>query len=245
MIGAIIAGVSAAAGIGLQLLGGSKEEAAAKKQAKISKQAADKQNKIIKNKIIPALKEQRKLEKAASQESALAEALRAKQMELDATRMQRAVVRNAVLARSESISNIANQGGGDINSSAFFGSLSQITSEQNRQLGGIFQNLSIGRGIFQHNKAMAQYITDSNQLRNKVNIQQSKMGTISNTAQAQVQAAGVNNGQMLSNIGSTLVSSAGTISQLGTSAIFGKGAATPATQPGSTFENGYFYDQPV
>jgi hypothetical protein len=229
----LIAGVTAAAGIGLQLLGGSKEKAAAekqaalaKKQAKDSKKAAKKQNKIIKKTIVPLLKKQGELEAQASAASARAEALRAQQMELDATRTQRQVVRNAILARAQSLSAATNQGAGE--SSGFFGSLNQITSEANRQLGGIFQNLSIGRGIFKENAAMAEFITQGNQARTDVNIAQAKMGSIVNSSNAQqqktqanIQAAGVNDGAMYSNIGGSLVSQAGTISQLGTSAIFG------------------------
>jgi hypothetical protein len=237
MIPLIIAGVAAAAGIGMQIIGGQKEKAAAekqatlaKKQAKQSKKASDKQNKIINKTIVPLLKTQGKLEQAASAASARAEALRAKQMELDATRTQRQVVRNAILARAQSVSAAANQGASE--SSSFFGSLSQITSEANRQLGGIFQNLSIGRGIFKENALMAEFITEGNKARTDVNIAQSKLGTITNSSNAQqqktqanIQAAGVNDGAMFSNIGGSLVSSAGTISQLGTSAIFGKKTA--------------------
>jgi hypothetical protein len=234
MIPLIIAGVAAAAGIGMQIIGGQKEKAAAekqsalaKKQAKQAKKAADKQNKIINKTIVPLLKEQGKMEQEASAASARAEALRAKQMELDATRTQRQVVRAAILARATSLAAATNQGAGE--SSGFFGSLSQITSEANRQLGGIFQNLSIGRGIFKENAAMAEFITQGNKARTDVNIAQSKLGTIVNSSNAQqqksqanIQAAGVNDGAMFNNIGGSLVSSAGTISQLGTSAIFGK-----------------------
>jgi hypothetical protein len=233
----IIAGVAAAAGIGMQIIGGQKEKAAAEKQATLAKQQAkqakkqaDKQNKIINKTIVPLLKEQGKLEKEASAASARAEALRAKQMELDATRTQRQVVRNAILARAQSLSAATNQGAGE--SSGFFGSLNQITSEANRQLGGIFQNLSIGRGIFKENALMAEFITQANKAKTDVNIAQSKLGTIQNSSNAQqqksnaaIQAAGVNDGAMFNNIGGSLVSSAGTISQLGTSAIFGKKTA--------------------
>jgi hypothetical protein len=255
----VIAGISAALGIGAQIIGGSqqseaasKQAALAKKQAQQQKKAAAKQNEIIKQKIIPLLKEQGKLEEKASDASARAEALRAKQMELDATRTQRQVVRNAIMARAQSTSAAANQGA--LASTGFFGSLSQITSESNRQLGGIFQNLSIGRGIFEENAAMAEFLTDAAKARTKVNVRQAKLGTISNSSaatssqyNAKIQAAGVNNGAMWSNIGSTLVSSAGTIASLGTSALFGNttSSPTPSTQPGSTFSNGYFYDQPV
>jgi hypothetical protein len=216
----IIAGVAAAAGIGMQIIGGQKEKAAAEKQAGLSAKSAKKQNKKINEKIVPELKLQGKLEAKASKESAAAEALRAKQMELDATRTQREVVRNAILARATSVSAAANQGA--MGSSGLFGSLSQITSQENRQLGGIFQNLSIGRGIFEHNANMAEFLTDSAKSKTKVNIQNAKLGTIANTSNAQIQAAGVNNGAMFTNIGSTLVSSAGTIAQLGTSAFGSK-----------------------
>jgi hypothetical protein len=213
----VIAGVAAAAGIGMQIIGGQKEEAAAKKQASLAKKSADKQNKIIKGKIVPELKKQGELEAKASKESAAAEALRAKQMELDATRTRREVVRNAILARANTVSSAANQGA--MGSSGFFGGLNQITSQENRQLGGIFQNLSIGRGIFEHNANMAQFLTQSAKSKTKVNVANAKMGTVANTSNAQIQAAGVNNGAMFTNIGSTLVSSSGTISQLGTSAF--------------------------
>jgi len=219
MIQAAIAAVAIGAGIGMQLYGASKESAAAKQQGKIAARAAAKEKEMTDKKIIPILKKQRVAEENASKESLAAERLRAQQMELDATRTRREIIRAAVRARATTVSNAANQGA--MGSSGFFGSLTQITGEQNRQLGGLSQNLMIGRGIFEHNENMAEFITESNRLRTKENIKRAKMGSQSNAAQAQIATAGVNNGSMYSNIGSTLVSSSGTISKLGSTDLFG------------------------
>jgi hypothetical protein len=234
MIQAVIALAALGAGVGMSIYGSSKEEEAAKKQAaqakkasKEAKKAAKQEKKIINKTIIPLMEAQMDAQEAASKASQEAEKLRAKQMELDASRTKREIIRNAAIARANSLSAAANQGA--LGSSGFFGSLNQITSDQNRQLGGLFQNLTIGRGIFEFNRQASEYITEANRLGTQENIERTKLGNLATRANAtqqaysaKAQAAGINDGAMYSNIGSSLMGSATTISQLGTTALFGK-----------------------
>jgi hypothetical protein len=210
---------AAALGTGLQLFGGEEEEDASQKQAQIAKKAAKKQNKIIKKKIIPLLKDQRELEQKAYEQSVKAEGLRKQQMELDATRARRQIIRDAVRARSMSLT-IANAQGA-AQGSGLFGALAQITAESNRQGLGVAQNLGIGRGIFAANLAQGAFLNKANKLRSKENIVRAKLGTVANTSNAQMQAAGVNSGSTFSNLGSTLVSQSQNIGSIGADLLFG------------------------
>jgi hypothetical protein len=209
---------TAAVGVGLQLFGSNEEGKAAKRQAEIAKRENDKQKKRIKEKVIPLMKEQGKLQAAATEESKKAEALRARQMELDAMRTRREIVRSAVTARSLAIAN-AFQSGAE-NSSGLFGGLAQITAEGNRQGLAVNQNLEIGRGIFASNLAMSNLISQANKLNTKENIQRTKLGQMTNNAQTKIAAAGVNDGSSYATLGTSLINNSETISKLGMS-LFG------------------------
>lgn len=209
----------AAAGAGLQLFGANEEQDAAKQQAAAAKRAAQKQKQKIKEKIVPLIKEQGKLQRAAEEQSRTAENLRKQQMELDAMRSRREVIRNAVAARAQSLTAAFAQGAQ--NSSGLFGSLNQITAEAGRQGLAISQNLSIGRGIFAANIAASENISAANRLATKENVQRAKLGAASNVAQANVAALGVNSGSAYSQLGGSIVSSSQTIGKIGASLLFG------------------------
>jgi hypothetical protein len=214
---------SAAVGIGMQLFGDddSGEEAAkkaAQKQARISKKSAKKQNKIIKEKIIPNLKEQGRLSELASEESRKAEMLRARQMELDATRQRRDVIRNYI--RTSAAAKAAAFAQGAEKGSGLSGGLAQIFGDYGRDLLATGQNLEIGRGIFAANIAQSEYLSSVNMLRTKENILNSKLGTVQNTFNAKLQAAGAagqvgDTGTSYTQLGTSLVSSSETIGKLG------------------------------
>lgn len=81
------------------------------------------------------------------------EALRQRQMELEATRQRREQVRRATVARAQATANAYNQGSGD--SSGLSGGLAQITSQANRNILGINQDEQIGNQVFKTNQQIA------------------------------------------------------------------------------------------
>lgn len=85
---------------------------------------------------------------AASQQ---AESERKRQMELDARRRQREVIRQQVGARSLALANATSQGAGG--GSGLQGGYSQIAGRTGVNMTGIDQNLEIGRNIFDANSA--------------------------------------------------------------------------------------------
>ena len=77
------------------------------------------------------------------------EKLRKKAMNIEATRMQREIVRNAQMARAEATAGAANSGG--LKSSGIQGVQAQITSGQAAQSATVFENRQRGRKQFQLN----------------------------------------------------------------------------------------------
>lgn len=148
--------------------------------------------------------EKQKAAKAAAQASAeysaasqRAENLRRTQMELDAARKRRDIIRQTVVARSVAQSN-ANQSGA-LYGSGIQGGLAQISQEGNSQLVSMNQNLSIGEGLFDANAdaSAAQYA--------------------GNVAQVKAQE-----GAALFNFGLGLMKDAGTIGKVGGSLFEGE-----------------------
>lgn len=96
---------------------------------------------------------------AGVQASKRAEELRERQMNLEAARERRGIVRKAIMARSEAVSNATVQGAQY--GSGLQGGLGQIASEQGQGLLAVNQNQEIGRGIFAANRDMAKAETIS------------------------------------------------------------------------------------
>jgi hypothetical protein len=220
MIGAIIMGITAAAGIGMQLYGASESKKTSQKAAQQSRTAAKQQRQQVKKKIIPLLKEQRDLEDTASKASEEAEKLRKQQMELDAMRTRRNIMRDAARTRAMSLAVANAQGAKD--GSGFFGALAQITGEEARLKLGLGQNLEIGRGIFSFNMAASTALRKAAKLRTKENIQRTKLGMEVERSQAATNATlASDKGSGYSAIGTSLVSASGAMSRIGESALFG------------------------
>lgn len=81
-----------------------------------------------------------------------AERLRERQMNLQAMRERRDVIRNAILARSTALATTTAQGAAAPGSSALGGAYGQIGGDQGRQTLAINQNQQIGQGIFKANR---------------------------------------------------------------------------------------------
>lgn len=92
---------------------------------------------------------QRKAAKAAKK----ADRLRERQMNLEAMRKKRELIREGIVARATAVSNATNQGAGE--GSGLAGGLAQITGAQNRNTTAVSQDLSIGGGIFSANRQAA------------------------------------------------------------------------------------------
>lgn len=90
-----------------------------------------------------------------------AEKLREQQMNLQATRERREVIRNAILARSTALATTTAQGASSSGSSALGGAYGQIAGDANRQTLAINQNQNIGSGIFAANR---QYFAGTQQM---------------------------------------------------------------------------------
>lgn len=82
------------------------------------------------------------------------EALRQQQMNLDATRRRREVVRQALAARAASISAITIKGAGGEGSSAAGGAAGGISGRTNVNDLGIRQNQELGNAIFSNNSQL-------------------------------------------------------------------------------------------
>lgn len=80
-----------------------------------------------------------------------AEKLREQQMNLDAQRQKRDIVRNSILANSQAVSTATNQGAAS--GSALPGAYGQISGRAGDQTLAVDQNQEIGRGIFAANRA--------------------------------------------------------------------------------------------
>lgn len=122
-----------------------------------------------------------------------AEELRKEQMDLDATRRRREILRQSVAARSASLAVTTSQGAAYEGGSALPGSYGSISGRTNVNAAGVNQNQEIGTGIFQaHAEQLTAYRAAAN---------------------AQSQQA---MWQGLSSLGSALISNAGTIDKVGT-----------------------------
>jgi hypothetical protein len=80
-----------------------------------------------------------------------AEALRKQQMELEAMRKQREIAREATRARATAVANTTASGATRGGSSALPGALGQIASQEGQQQNALYQNLGIGRALFDAN----------------------------------------------------------------------------------------------
>lgn len=80
-----------------------------------------------------------------------AEKLRERQMNLQAMRERREVIRQSILARSTALAQTTAQGASAVGSSALGGAYGQISGDKNRQIVAINQNQQIGQGIFKAN----------------------------------------------------------------------------------------------
>ena len=82
-----------------------------------------------------------------------ADALRQRQVQLEATRLRREQLRKAQVARAQATSRAYNQGAGE--SSALSGGQSQITAQGNRQVTAINQDADLSAGLFKTNTQYA------------------------------------------------------------------------------------------
>lgn len=85
--------------------------------------------------------------------SAKAEKLRQRQMNLEAMRKKREIVREGVRARSEALSNATAQGGAE--GTGLQGGLAQVTGQVNRNILATEQDRIIGNKIFKANQQYA------------------------------------------------------------------------------------------
>lgn len=90
----------------------------------------------------------------AAAASKKAEDARKRQMNLEADRMRRQAIREAIVARATALSNATTQGAQD--SSGLAGGIAQVTGQEGRNILGINQNQEIGNIIFDQNAKMAQ-----------------------------------------------------------------------------------------
>lgn len=90
-----------------------------------------------------------------------AEKLRERQMNLQAMRERRDVIRQSILARSTALAQTTAQGASAAGSSALGGAYGQIGGDAGRQTVAINQNQQIGQGIF---KANRQYFAGTQQV---------------------------------------------------------------------------------
>lgn len=92
----------------------------------------------------------------AADASEKAEELRKKQMDLDAMRRRREIVRKNIIARAQALSTATAQGAGETGSSALPGGYGQISGESGRASLAVSQNQEIGQGIFNANADASQ-----------------------------------------------------------------------------------------
>lgn len=120
-----------------------------------------------------------------------AEELRKKQMNLDAARRRREIIRQGIIARGLAINNAANQGA--TASSGLLGGLFQIGGQARRAITQTNQNQIIGGGIF-----------DANIQGGNAQIREANAGTIAAF------------GSGLSSLGGTAINNLGTFNRVGT-----------------------------
>jgi hypothetical protein len=101
-----------------------------------------------------AKKKYAKYSQMASQASIDAERLRERQMELEGLRRQREIIRQMQAAQSMSVATTA--AAGAQYGSALPGALGQSRAQGNRQQNDVFQNLEIGRALFDANERKLQ-----------------------------------------------------------------------------------------
>ena len=82
-----------------------------------------------------------------------ADALRQRQVQLEATRLKREQLRKAQVARAQATARAYNQGAGE--SSALAGGLSQITGQTGRAVTAINQDAKLSEGLFNINSEYA------------------------------------------------------------------------------------------
>lgn len=82
-----------------------------------------------------------------------ADALRQRQVQLEATRLKREQLRKAQVARAQATARAYNQGAGE--SSALAGGLSQITGQTGRAVQAINQDAKLSEGLFNINTEYA------------------------------------------------------------------------------------------
>lgn len=82
-----------------------------------------------------------------------ADALRQRQVQLEATRLKREQLRKAQVARAQATASAYNQGAGE--SSALAGGLSQITGQAGRAVTAINQDAKLSEGLFNINTEYA------------------------------------------------------------------------------------------
>lgn len=199
----IILGAAAVAGAGAAAAGYDQQRRAAKKQDR-------------------AFAEQRSANLRAQEASAKAEALRERQMKLDAMRQRRQAFREAQIARATASSRAGGAGlslMGGLTSSATDGGQAQITTNSNNQLGAINQNLAIGEGIFAANAEAGFYSS-----------QASDFGSQANAAQR-----GIDQGKSLTALGTSIFQSAGTLSNVGASLFKPSAGAAGVTGGWNTY----------
>lgn len=120
----------------------------------------------------------------------VAEATRKQQMDLDATRKKREIIRQAQVARAAAISTANAQGAGD--TSALEGAQGAISGQSGVNLTGVAQNQELGSRIFDANAAVG-------------------AGRAQEAAAGSLGAAGSG----ISSLGGALVKNAGTIAKIG------------------------------
>lgn len=153
-----------------------------------------------------ASKEQAAASKAIYGDEIQQDALRRQAMELSADRQSKEIVRNAQRARAMSLNATTTQGGQTGNvSSALGGSYGQESGQTNTNLLGLYQNLQLGRNMF-----------DLNSL-----INQQKMVMADASSKMAL-------GQGISGIGGGLVSSAGAFGNLSNGFGFGNQPSAPS-----------------
>ena len=92
---------------------------------------------------------QMKAQASAAKAAEKAEKLRERQMNLDAQRQKRKIIRESIMQRSIAVANATNQGAGD--SSGLEGGIAQVTGEAASGLAYTGKSQQIGAGIFQAN----------------------------------------------------------------------------------------------
>lgn len=81
------------------------------------------------------------------------EALRQQQMNLDATRRKREIIRASVAARSSAVAQTTAQGAAGVGGSSLAGAVGSIAGRQGVGFGGVDQNQQIGNSIFAAHQA--------------------------------------------------------------------------------------------